>query len=92
MVNVDIGQASKHPIYKGSTPCMVVWCAIVYKSRLHLVFVEFVERKFNSAIDAENIVHSVLLSFLETGGDGLFRQDNTCLHNIRVIQHYLKVA
>lgn len=91
MVNVDIGQASKVYTPKIQRLNSLYGGVVCYSLQISLS-VEFVERKFNSAMDAQNIVHSVLLSFLETGGDGLFRQDNTCLHNIRVIQHYLKVA
>ena len=71
-----------HPRDTGPTSGFMVWGAISYNSRSHLVFPQ---DKVNSAPYTVQVVNPVLCQ----DGDVLYQEDNTCPHAATATQHAL---
>ena len=75
------------PLHTAPTSGFMVWGAISYNSWSHLVFLQ---GKVNNARYIAQVVNHVLLPFLRQEGDGLFQQDNACLHMVAATQRALR--
>ena len=75
------------PNHTGLISDFLIWRAISYKSRSHLVFLQ---GKLNSALNIAQVVNPVLLPFLRQQGAVLFQQDNARPFTAAAMQRALR--
>lgn len=75
------------PRHTGPTPGIMVWGAISYTGRTHLVIIE---GTLNSARYIQTVIEPIVLPFLDRQGNMLFQQDNARPHVSRATQRALE--